>query len=82
MVCSLWAMVIVVRPTDISSKVFWIAFSEILSNALVASSKSRMGGFFRMALAIARRCFWPPENWLPWEPTFVSSFYGSFCTKS
>ena len=32
------------------------------SNALVASSQKRMSGLFANALAIATRCFCPPES--------------------
>ena len=43
----------------------WIAFSDFESSAEVASSKIRMRGFFRMARAIATRCFSPPESFRP-----------------
>ena len=36
-----------------------------LSSALVASSRIRMGGFFRNTRAMAMRCFWPPESLTP-----------------
>ena len=33
-----------------------------------------MSGFLTNALAIAIRCFWPPDNWAPLSPTRVSNF--------
>lgn len=39
---------------------------------LVASSRSRMGGFFSSVRAIATRCFSPPLNLTPRSPTVVS----------
>ncbi|KAK8707893.1 hypothetical protein V6N13_058944 [Hibiscus sabdariffa] len=38
-------------------------FSYSVSNALVASSRRRMEGFFRIPLAVATLCFWPSDNW-------------------
>ena len=49
----------------------WIAFSDFESSALVASSKIRIRGFFRIARAIATRCFSPPESFSPRSPTGV-----------
>ena len=40
----------------------WIARSARVSSAEVASSKIRIGGFFRNARAIAMRCFSPPDS--------------------
>jgi len=50
----------------------WIAFSERESRSLVASSKMRMRGYFNIALAIATRCFSPPESLRPRSPTGVA----------
>jgi len=36
----------------------------------VASSKIKIGELFRIALAIATRCFSPPDNFRPLSPTF------------
>mmetsp|Transcript_77003 Transcript_77003/g.135779 ORF Transcript_77003/g.135779 Transcript_77003/m.135779 type:complete len:94 (-) Transcript_77003:1635-1916(-) len=58
-----------------------MTFSDVLSRALVASSKKRKLAFFRRARAMAMRCFWPPENCEPPEPTKVSYFFGKFSTK-
>ena len=35
----------------------------------VASSSNRMGACLRKALAMAIRCFWPPDNLMPRSPT-------------
>ena len=40
-----------------SSRLFWIFRSLSLSNALVASSRIRIGGFFRKTRAMEIRCF-------------------------
>ena len=66
------AITSVVRPRESSSSDSWTACSLSLSSALVASSKIRIGGFLRKTRAIAMRCFWPPERWLPRSPTCVS----------
>ena len=52
-----WAIVIVVRFSDKASRLFWICCSLSLSNALVASSKIKIGGFFKKTLAIEILCF-------------------------
>lgn len=36
------------------------------------TSKMRMGGSFKKALAMATRCFCPPESLIPRSPTTVS----------
>mmetsp|Transcript_40919 Transcript_40919/g.47053 ORF Transcript_40919/g.47053 Transcript_40919/m.47053 type:complete len:105 (+) Transcript_40919:299-613(+) len=46
-------------------------FSDWLSSALVASSKSRTLGFLTIALAIATLCFCPPDNFSPRGPTIL-----------
>ncbi len=69
---SRWATTIVVRPTMIWSSASCTIFSEWASRALVASSKRRIAGFFRMARAMAIRCFWPPESCTPRSPVLVS----------
>mmetsp|Transcript_4696 Transcript_4696/g.5875 ORF Transcript_4696/g.5875 Transcript_4696/m.5875 type:complete len:92 (+) Transcript_4696:177-452(+) len=46
--------------------------SDSASKADVASSRSRIVGFAKMARAIATRCFWPPLSWIPRSPTKVS----------
>mmetsp|Transcript_130274 Transcript_130274/g.278411 ORF Transcript_130274/g.278411 Transcript_130274/m.278411 type:complete len:80 (+) Transcript_130274:1742-1981(+) len=68
-----WAMLTIVMPSVLlelmESMVLWIIFSDLLSSALVASSKKRTDGFLMRARAMAIRCFCPPENWEPPEPT-------------
>jgi hypothetical protein len=54
---SLCATTTVVRPTMALSSAACTICSELASNALVASSSKRILGFFRIALAIAMRCF-------------------------
>ena len=39
-------------------------------------------GFLRTALAMARRCFCPPESWTPPSPISVSNFSGNWLIKS
>ena len=48
-------------------------FSLSLSKAEVASSNSKIIGFFKKALAIASLCFYPPETGSSLAPTFVVS---------
>mmetsp|Transcript_6156 Transcript_6156/g.21640 ORF Transcript_6156/g.21640 Transcript_6156/m.21640 type:complete len:356 (-) Transcript_6156:151-1218(-) len=71
-VLSLCAIAIDVRPTMSLSSASCTTFSLSLSSALVASSSSRMRGFFSTALAMATRCFCPPLSWIPRSPTSVS----------
>ena len=52
-----WAMIRVVRSFARASNARWILASVTESRAEVASSKIRMGGFFRKIRAIATRCF-------------------------
>ncbi len=67
---NLCAMIIVVTfLCEILSNAFWTSFSEILSNAEVASSKINILGLAYTALAIATLCFCPPDNLLPLIPT-------------
>lgn len=56
------------------SSACWTCASLFVSKAEVASSKSRIDGFFTKALAMAIRCFCPPDNWAPLSPTRVSYF--------
>ncbi|KAK2977693.1 hypothetical protein RJ640_000042 [Escallonia rubra] len=57
-----------VLPTIIFSKASWTRLSDMLSRALVASSRRRIAGFLSIALASAILCFWPPESWTPLSP--------------
>ncbi|PKA50821.1 hypothetical protein AXF42_Ash007476 [Apostasia shenzhenica] len=56
-----WAMTRVVRPTATASRACWTMRSDWESRALVASSRRRIFGDRMMALAMAIRCFCPPE---------------------
>jgi len=58
-VVNLWAIVIVVLPLEISSRVVWISYSFFLSKADVASSNNKINGFFKIALAIHNLYFCP-----------------------
>ena len=49
----------------------FISFSVRVSKELVASSKIRIGGFFKRVLAMATLCFSPPESFKPLSPTTV-----------
>lgn len=49
----------------------WLTCSVIESKLLVASSNTRIGVFFRIARAIATRCFSPPDSFRPRSPTCV-----------
>jgi twitching motility protein PilU len=66
------AMTSVVRFSEMRLSSCWIDCSVPLSSEDVASSNTRMGGFFRMARAMATRCFSPPESFRPRSPTTVS----------
>mmetsp|Transcript_72038 Transcript_72038/g.128104 ORF Transcript_72038/g.128104 Transcript_72038/m.128104 type:complete len:103 (+) Transcript_72038:116-424(+) len=53
------------------SRASWTIRSLSESKALVASSNSSTFGCFRMARAMAMRCFWPPLSCTPRSPTSV-----------
>src|SRR6187431_259027 len=67
-VASRCAITSVVRLRMSRSRAFWTSRSLSESRELVASSSSRMGGFLRMARAMAMRCFWPPDKRAPRSP--------------
>jgi len=56
----------------------WTSDSDSASNALVASSKSRIDGLPSIALAIAILWICPPEKFDPLSVISVSYFSGSF----
>jgi hypothetical protein len=62
------AIIIIVRLEPYSMRIFsiasWTSFSDLLSNALVASSSIKILGFLIKALAIAIRCFYPPLRFI------------------
>ena len=63
-------MIIVVTFFElILSSACCTSFSDLLSIADVASSNINILGLANMALAIAIRCFCPPDNLLPFIPT-------------
>mmetsp|Transcript_24308 Transcript_24308/g.52410 ORF Transcript_24308/g.52410 Transcript_24308/m.52410 type:complete len:85 (-) Transcript_24308:570-824(-) len=72
MVESLWATTITVRPMTALSIACWTKCSDSASRALVASSSNKILGFIKRALAIATRCFCPPDSLTPRSPTNVS----------
>jgi len=67
-----WAMTKEVRPIISRSRAACTIFSLSVSRAEVASSRMSMGGLPRMALAMPRRCLWPPESLIPRCPISVS----------
>mmetsp|Transcript_5287 Transcript_5287/g.14908 ORF Transcript_5287/g.14908 Transcript_5287/m.14908 type:complete len:195 (-) Transcript_5287:1408-1992(-) len=67
-----WAITIVVRPILTSAMRSWMLRSVLESREEVHSSANRMGGSRRSALAIATRCFSPPDSFRPRSPTSVS----------
>jgi len=82
MVDSRWAITIVVRPIINRSNASCTSCSDPASSALVASSRSSIVGFFNMALAMATRCFWPPDSCTPLSPTSVLYWRGSLSIKA
>jgi len=67
-VLSLWAITIHVRPFIAISSAFCTISWLRSSKALVASSRINIFGLQIKALAIATRCFWPPDSLLPRSP--------------
>ena len=65
-------MMKVVRPAIRVFSAFWMRASVTESSALVASSRIRIGGFFKSARAIASRWRSPPDSVVPRSPTIVS----------
>jgi hypothetical protein len=60
-----WAMMIVVRSRITSRRPARMRASVVASTEAVASSRTRMRGSIRSALAIAMRWRWPPESVIP-----------------
>ena len=79
-VWSLCATMMTVRPSKSVSSASVICSSEKLSSADVGSSRRMISGFFRNILAMARRCFCPPESLTQRSPISVSS--PSFISKT
>ena len=82
MVDSRCAITMVVRPCISASSAACTWRSDSVSSALVASSRIRIGAFFRIARAIAMRWRCPPESLTPCSPTLVSKPCGSARMKS
>ncbi|GER34660.1 terpene synthase-like sequence-1,8-cineole [Striga asiatica] len=78
MVDSLWATMTVVLFFINLSRACCTTRSDSTSRALVASSKSKIEGFFKMARAMATLCFWPPDSWTPHPSTLGTSSPTSF----
>ena len=76
------AMTMVVRPRIRLASAVWIARSDSVSSAEVASSRIRIGASLRIARAIAMRCRWPPDSRTPRSPTCVSKPAGIASMKS
>ena len=64
-------MMMEVRPSVALLSALMMLFSVMESRLEVASSNTRMGEFFRMALAIATRCFSPPDK----NAVFLENFF-------
>mmetsp|Transcript_989 Transcript_989/g.1462 ORF Transcript_989/g.1462 Transcript_989/m.1462 type:complete len:91 (+) Transcript_989:759-1031(+) len=82
MVPNLCAMTRQVRSVPSASRASCTEFSVIVSKAEVASSKTTNGGFFNKHLAMAVRCFSPPDSFKPRSPTTVSHPSGKARMKS
>ena len=61
---------------------FWILLSVSASSEDVASSRSIIGLFFNIALAIDNLCFSPPESLTPFSPIVVSNLFGNLFINS
>ena len=79
---SLCAITITVLSFLRISRDLWMAASVSLSTDEVASSKIRISGFLRIALAIDILCLCPPESFWPLSPTIVFSFWGKLFINS
>ncbi len=66
------AIMMVVRACMRWSSAACTTRSLVVSSADVASSSSSTRGLRSSARAMATRCFWPPDSWMPWSPTCVS----------
>ena len=65
-----------VRPSVALLSALMMLFSVMESRLEVASSNTRMGEFLRMALAIATRCFSPPDK----NAVFLENFFLYYLT--
>lgn len=67
--CSTVEAMVQFRSTEMLAKIQSLTCSVIESKLLVASSNTKIGVFFRMALAMATLCFSPPDSLRPRSPT-------------
>ena len=73
---SRWAMTKLVRPSSKWASASWIRRSVVLSTLAVASSRTRIGGFFSRARAMESLCFSPTLSLTPRSPSCVWSPLG------
>ena len=66
-------MMMEVLPSVALLSALMMLFSVMESRLEVASSNTRMGEFLRMALAIATRCFSPPDINSVFSETFFAA---------
>ena len=81
MVDKRWAITRLVRPCIKLVRAFCTAASETESSAEVASSSKSKCGLRNITRAIAMRCFWPPDNLMPFSPTKLLKPSGRFSIK-
>ena len=67
-----WAMTMLVLPSSSLARAFWMIASVRVSTLLVASSRMRMRGSVRTALAKESSWRWPRLNAPPPSPKTVS----------
>lgn len=63
---------VVLFPFSKRARAWFTSVSDSASRAEVASSRMRMSGSLSRARAMAMRCFWPPDSWVPRAPAAVS----------
>jgi hypothetical protein len=63
---------VVLLPLRSWARAWLTRVSDSASRAEVASSRIRISGSLSRARAMAMRCFWPPESWVPRAPAAVS----------
>ena len=78
---SLWAIMMLVLSFINFCKSFCISCSVWESSDDVASSKTKIFLFAKIALAIDTLCFSPPDNFTPLSPTIVFSLLGRLFTN-
>mmetsp|Transcript_55765 Transcript_55765/g.109164 ORF Transcript_55765/g.109164 Transcript_55765/m.109164 type:complete len:243 (+) Transcript_55765:191-919(+) len=76
------AITSVVRPFINLSRASCTSLSLCVSRAAVASSRTKILGFRRIALAMAILCLWPPDSCAPPSPTDCAYPLGNFMMNS